>query len=326
MTCGNSGSRLWESNPRPTHYEGRPHRPSPCYLRLCCSSSRMSAPQPPPWTEVASQPVSRRRVAIRLRPLDSGASVATVDTRIIAVAPSSRDSRVTTWRRRRYDGSADALYDLAILTVGHEERLGDVIAGYGTSVDLDVIRAWWPLRSLLAVRWLLTNAQMDSHSPFARDSSDGPPCGGGASSATWAALDRRVALRYAIIGVNDTETASSIGHHPQARRTADMGCSLATTRPGPKGRPVTVTREHGARRRRHQTFERRVPAGTTRGDLPHDRCDVGVAMTSTLHVATTGSDAADGSADRPFRTINRAAGSPRQETPSSCTPASTGSG
>ncbi|MFI7604344.1 phosphotransferase family protein [Micromonospora sp. NPDC049366] len=48
----------------------------------------------------------------------------------------------------------DALYDLAILTLGHEERLGDVVAGYGTDVDLDVIRAWWSLRSLLAIRWL----------------------------------------------------------------------------------------------------------------------------------------------------------------------------
>src|SRR5262245_11670337 len=31
-------------------------------------------------------------------------------------------------------------------------------------------------------------------------------------------------------------------------------------------------------------------------------------MTSVLHVATSGSDAADGSAQRPFRTISRAAG------------------
>ncbi|MDQ1022983.1 aminoglycoside phosphotransferase (APT) family kinase protein [Streptomyces umbrinus] len=51
-------------------------------------------------------------------------------------------------------GRGDALYDLATLTLGHEEHLGDVIAGYGTDVDLDVIRAWWSLRSLLAVRWL----------------------------------------------------------------------------------------------------------------------------------------------------------------------------
>ncbi|MGN9894867.1 phosphotransferase family protein [Micromonospora sp. L31] len=52
-------------------------------------------------------------------------------------------------------GQGDALYDLAILTLGHEEHLGDVLAGYGTDVDLDVIRAWWSLRSLLAIRWLV---------------------------------------------------------------------------------------------------------------------------------------------------------------------------
>src|SRR6185312_5603338 len=49
----------------------------------------------------------------------------------------------------------DALYDFAILTLGHEERLGDVVAGYGIDVDLDVIRAWWSLRSLRAARWLI---------------------------------------------------------------------------------------------------------------------------------------------------------------------------
>jgi aminoglycoside phosphotransferase (APT) family kinase protein len=49
----------------------------------------------------------------------------------------------------------DALYDLAVLTLGHEENLGDVVAGYGTDVDLDVIRAWWSLRSLTNVRWLV---------------------------------------------------------------------------------------------------------------------------------------------------------------------------
>jgi aminoglycoside phosphotransferase (APT) family kinase protein len=49
----------------------------------------------------------------------------------------------------------DALFDLAILTLGHEEHLADVVAGYGTDVDLDIIRAWWSLRSLLAIRWLV---------------------------------------------------------------------------------------------------------------------------------------------------------------------------
>ena len=52
-------------------------------------------------------------------------------------------------------GPGDALFDLATLTLGHEEHLGDVVAGYGTDVDLDVIRAWWSLRSLLNVRWLV---------------------------------------------------------------------------------------------------------------------------------------------------------------------------
>jgi len=49
----------------------------------------------------------------------------------------------------------DALFDLASLTIGHQEHLGDVVSGYGTDVDLDVIRAWWSLRSLRGVRWLI---------------------------------------------------------------------------------------------------------------------------------------------------------------------------
>jgi Ser/Thr protein kinase RdoA (MazF antagonist) len=49
----------------------------------------------------------------------------------------------------------DALFDLASLTLGHQEHLADVVAGYGTDVDLNVIRAWWSLRSLRAARWLI---------------------------------------------------------------------------------------------------------------------------------------------------------------------------
>jgi len=59
---------------------------------------------------------------------------------------------VLDWSEARHD---DALYDLASLTLGHEEHLGDVVAGYGADVDLDVIRGWWSLRSLLAIRWLV---------------------------------------------------------------------------------------------------------------------------------------------------------------------------
>jgi aminoglycoside phosphotransferase (APT) family kinase protein len=58
----------------------------------------------------------------------------------------------------------DALFDLAVLTLGHEERLGDVLAGYGTDVDLDVIRGWWSWRSLVAVRWLAEHG-FDPSSP-----------------------------------------------------------------------------------------------------------------------------------------------------------------
>jgi aminoglycoside phosphotransferase (APT) family kinase protein len=49
----------------------------------------------------------------------------------------------------------DAMSDLATLTLGHEERLDDLLAGYGAGADRDVIRAWWSLRSLVASRWLI---------------------------------------------------------------------------------------------------------------------------------------------------------------------------
>jgi aminoglycoside phosphotransferase (APT) family kinase protein len=49
----------------------------------------------------------------------------------------------------------DALFDLAVLTLGHQEHLGDVVAGHGTDVDLDVIRGWWSFKNLRAIRWLV---------------------------------------------------------------------------------------------------------------------------------------------------------------------------
>jgi aminoglycoside phosphotransferase (APT) family kinase protein len=61
-------------------------------------------------------------------------------------------------------GRGDALFDLAILTLGHEENLGDLIAGYGTDVDRDIIRAWWSWRSLVAARWLIEHG-FDPSSP-----------------------------------------------------------------------------------------------------------------------------------------------------------------
>ena len=52
-------------------------------------------------------------------------------------------------------GQGDAMYDLATLTLAHEEHLDDVVAGYGGDVELDVIRAYWALRSLMSTRWLV---------------------------------------------------------------------------------------------------------------------------------------------------------------------------
>jgi aminoglycoside phosphotransferase (APT) family kinase protein len=49
----------------------------------------------------------------------------------------------------------DPLADLATLTLGYAERLPEVLAGYGRQVDVDGVRGWWSLRSLVATRWLL---------------------------------------------------------------------------------------------------------------------------------------------------------------------------
>lgn len=52
-------------------------------------------------------------------------------------------------------GQGDAMYDLATLTLAHEEHLDDVLEGYGGDVEMDVIRAYWSLRSLMSTRWLV---------------------------------------------------------------------------------------------------------------------------------------------------------------------------
>ena len=61
-------------------------------------------------------------------------------------------------------GQGDPMYDLASLTLGHPEHLSDVVAGYGAGTDLEVIRAWWSLRSLTAIRWLVEHG-FDPFSP-----------------------------------------------------------------------------------------------------------------------------------------------------------------
>jgi aminoglycoside phosphotransferase (APT) family kinase protein len=61
-------------------------------------------------------------------------------------------------------GQGDAMFDLAILTLGHPEHLDDVVDGYGRDVDQEVIRAWWSLRCLTAIRWLVEHG-FDPSSP-----------------------------------------------------------------------------------------------------------------------------------------------------------------
>ena len=65
------------------------------------------------------------------------------------------DGRVTGVLDWSEGGRGDPAYDLAILTLGHPEHLADVLEGYGGTVDAAVIRGWWAMRSLTAIRWLL---------------------------------------------------------------------------------------------------------------------------------------------------------------------------
>ncbi|MEM8922474.1 MAG: aminoglycoside phosphotransferase family protein [Actinomycetota bacterium] len=51
-------------------------------------------------------------------------------------------------------GPGDAAYDLATLTLRQEDRLPQVLAGYGGGVDPEIIRGWWSLRCLRAIPWL----------------------------------------------------------------------------------------------------------------------------------------------------------------------------
>ena len=63
-------------------------------------------------------------------------------------------SGIIDWSEAR---QGDALFDLASLTLGNEEHLDDLIAGYGVDVDRELVSAWWSYRCLRAVRWLIDN-------------------------------------------------------------------------------------------------------------------------------------------------------------------------
>jgi type II secretory pathway predicted ATPase ExeA len=60
---------------------------------------------------------------------------------------------------------------------------------------------------------LLSNADMDSHSPFAALLVGQPTLRRRIKLGTFAALDQRIALRYTITGMTADETSSYVGHH-----------------------------------------------------------------------------------------------------------------
>jgi aminoglycoside phosphotransferase (APT) family kinase protein len=94
----------------------------------------------------------------------------------------------------------DALSDIATLTLGHVEHLDDVVAGYGTEVDRDLIQAWWSLRCLSNVRWLAEHGygppedmpevavlmRQVSSSPASAETSPGGPTISGSGTPTTA--------------------------------------------------------------------------------------------------------------------------------------------
>ena len=68
---------------------------------------------------------------------------------------------------------------------------------------------------------LLTNADMDSHSPFACLLVGQPTLWRRIKLGTFAALDQRIALRYAMTGMTGEETSSYVNHHLKLAGRAD---------------------------------------------------------------------------------------------------------
>jgi type II secretory pathway predicted ATPase ExeA len=69
---------------------------------------------------------------------------------------------------------------------------------------------------------LLTNSEIDSHSPFACLLVGQPTLRRPITLGTFAALDQRITLRYAMNGMTDTETASYISRHLKSAGRSDI--------------------------------------------------------------------------------------------------------
>ncbi len=90
---------------------------------------------------------------------------------------------------------------------------------------------------------LLTNAEMDSHSPFACPLVGQPTLRRRIRLGAFAALDQRVALRYSMVGMDQPETADYVGHHLKLAGQSDTLCSedaLAVIHQVSRGLPRAV--------------------------------------------------------------------------------------
>ena len=144
-----------------------------------------AAPLPPwPSSQCQQQPVPSSRGEIEFPPLLDAECAWLVDNDVVSAGVVRRNRQVAEAALRPWTpvfihgdlqivhvfvdgdevsgvvdwsegGHGDAMYDLATLTRAHEEHLDDVLAGYGGDVEIDVIRAYWSLRSLMEIRWLV---------------------------------------------------------------------------------------------------------------------------------------------------------------------------
>ena len=110
---------------------------------------------------------------------------------------------------------------------------------------------------------LLTNADMDSHSPFACLLIGQPTLRRRIKLGTFAALDQRIALRYTLTAMSDTETKSYLAHHlaPARRHRRARG---AGPRDPARPRPGAGPRHPPARRQQLHADPRRGGAADAR--------------------------------------------------------------
>jgi type II secretory pathway predicted ATPase ExeA len=171
---------------------------------------------------------------------------------------------------------------------------------------------------------LLTNSEMDSHSPFACLLVGQPTLRRRIKLGTFAALDQRITLRYAMNGMTDTETADYVTHHLKLAGRSDTLFSddaLALIHQVSRGLPRAVNNlaiqalvaayasnkaivdESSARAAvaevtaEDSVQEGRVTAGGTDGHPPRKLSTIGFAACST---APTDAVILSPSSDAPF--------------------------